>query len=73
MRNNAVYPKNSMLEFIDALQLTHKYVYGLIKGKKWPKSPTSTENICCVIDADLCRQICADDNSTVNTAHNHSI
>lgn len=45
----------------------------LIEGKKWPKSSTSTENICYLIDADLCRQICADDNRMVSMAHNHSI
>lgn len=57
VRNSAVYLKNSMLEVIDALQLSHKYVCVLTEGKKWPKSSTSTENICYVIDADLCRQI----------------
>lgn len=45
----------------------------LIKGKKWPKSSTSTENICYLIDADLCRQMCAGDNRMVSIAHNHSI
>lgn len=62
-----------MLEVMDALQLSHKYVCVLIEGKKWPKSSTSTENICYVIDADLCRQIWADDNSMVSRAHNYSI
>lgn len=45
----------------------------LIEGKKWPKSSTSTENICYLIDADLCRQMCAGDNRMVSMAHNHSI
>lgn len=62
-----------MLEVIDALQPSHKYVCVLIEGKKCPQSSTCTENICCVIDADLCRQICADDNSVLSVAHNHSI
>lgn len=62
-----------MLEFIDDLQLSHKYICVPIEGKKGPKSSTNTENICCVIDAGLCRQIFADDNSMVSTAHNHNI
>lgn len=62
-----------MLEVTDALKLSHKYVCVLIEGKKWLKSSTSTENICCMIDADLCRQICTDDNSMVRMAHNHNI
>lgn len=52
-----------MLEDIDALQPSHCHVCVLIEGMKWPESSTCTENTCCMIDADLYRQICADDNS----------
>lgn len=49
---------------------SHKYVCVLLEGKKWPKSFTNTENISC---ADLCGQICADNNSVRSAIHNHSI
>lgn len=53
--------------------MTHKYVRVLLEVKNWPISFTNTENISCVIDADLCSQICADNSSKVTAAHNHSI
>lgn len=52
---------------------SHEYVCALVEGEKWPESFTNTENICCVIDADVCRQTYADNKSVVSTGHNHSI
>lgn len=42
---------------------SHKYICALVE--KWPKSFTNSENMCCVINADVCRQIYADNKSVV--------
>lgn len=43
------------------------------EGKEWPQSLTSTENVHCVVDADRCRQIHADNNSMVSAVLSLSI